>query len=166
MTTPAELPIGIHIVLVTDNTRLRDAFAKAIATVSGIQPAMTSRSESADRLHYPEARAKLIINTASAAMHERLGRHYAVAAIEVADRVLAAEQAAAVFRVEGFEAVVHRHAEPEFPPDFLTFVQVKEQEGILLMFWPRPQDVQAMAPDLLAQLPKREPWSGFPPLNA
>ncbi len=155
MTDATELP-GVNVVAICPNTKAQNALIRAIQETGNIKPAMKSSSVSARRTHYAVAKTKLIINTASDAMHELLGKHSVALAVEVADRVAAANRAKEIFNEEGFEAAVHTHAEPEFPDGFLTFVSVPALEGITLLFWPRNEDV---TPDLVSQLPKREPWS-------
>lgn len=164
--TPVVLP-GLNMVVICPSLSLRDALIRAIQETSktekrpdGIVPTQRSDSESARRAHYPPAISQIIINTASQRMHDVLGRHAVAVAVIVEDRIAAAHRARKIFEGAGFEADVYTHAEPEFPDGFLTFVSVEELEGIVLMFWP---DRAAVTPELLAQLPAREPWS-FDPL--
>ncbi len=147
---------GINTVVICPNINVRNALIRAIQVTGGAVPTAKSDSDSATRAHYPPAETRVIINTASASMHERLGPHSVALAVIAVDRVVAAERAREIFKEYGIVATVHRHAEPEFPPDFLTFVTAPELGGIVLMFWPRDEDVSA---DLISVLPKREPWT-------
>jgi len=152
----SEVNVGVNVVAICPNREVRNTLIRAIQETSGIRPVLKSDSESASRAHYAPAPAKLIINTASERMHRLLGKHSIALAIEVADRIEAAKVAQRVFKDAGLGATVHTQAEPEFPDGFLTFVSVPALEGIVLMFWPRKEDV---SPELMAQLPQREPWT-------
>lgn len=143
-------------VLCFEDPYLRVTFARAWAAVTGFEPNETSTSESADRLHYPPTTCMLILNTPADIMYKQLGYHHAVVALIVPDRVAAAEQAAKIFNDAGYETKIHRHAESEFDPDFLVFLQVLGNESILMMFWPRREDV---TPE--TRRPERKPFQGF-----
>lgn len=155
----SEFPTGVNVVAVCPNLKLRNTLIRAIEATSAIKPAQESTSESAQRAHYWPSVSKLIINTAAAYMLQRLGKHSLALAVEVPDRMAAAFLAQQIFRNEDFESTIHPQAEPEFPDGFIVFLQVPALEGILLMFWPRPQDV---TPDVVKTLPKRVPWSDTP----
>jgi len=150
------MELAINTVFVCPSLYLRDTVIKAIEEASGVRPAMKSRSVSANRAHYAPAISRVIINTASPQMHRAIGPHSCVIALEVIDRVDAANRAQKVFEKAGFNAYVETHAEPEFPDGFLVFVAVPALEGIALLFWPRPEDI---SPEVGAGLPKREVWS-------
>lgn len=149
---------GINTVVVAPSKELRDALIRAIEAATGLKPAEESVSVSAQRAHYAPAEAKVIINTASPLMHHFLGKHRVCLAIEVDDRVKAAEAAARSFKRDGLEAVINRNAQSEFPMDFLTFVVVKELDGILLMFWPTQKVVDELSQKDRDMMPKRVPW--------
>ena len=149
------LPSGINTVFVCPNLELRDLVIKVIQETSGIKPVRKSDSESAQRAHYAPATAEVIVNTAPEAMHDLLGRTSVALALRVDDRVAAAKIAAMIFAEAGYSAKIQTHAEPEFPDGFVVFVSVKALNGIVLMFWPKPEHV---TPELLAHLPKQEPW--------
>src|SRR5262249_39094040 len=92
------LRVGVHVITVCPDLKLRNTLIRAIQVVAGIKPVLKSGSESAERAHYAPAVSKLIINTAVSRMHELLGPHSVVLALEVAgDRVAAAHTAAGVF---------------------------------------------------------------------
>lgn len=147
---------GVNVVAICPDLKLRNTLIRAIQAMSGISPVMKSDSESAQRAHYAPAISRLIINTASAAMHAKLGKHSVALAVVVEDRVAGAERARAVFENAGYVATVHTQAEPEFPDGFLTFVAAPDLDGITLMCWPRPQDVTE---ELRRTLPRNFPWT-------
>jgi hypothetical protein len=159
---PAQLPAGINVVLVCPgfpNTKFRNALIRVIQETGDIKPVMKSDSAMAKRAHYAPAASKIIINTASPAMHDLLGYHYAVPAIEVEDQKAAANRAKEIFEEEGLEATVHTHAEPEFPDGFIVFVSIPALDGLPIMFWPKEKNVAKMDPAILKTFPKREPWT-------
>ncbi len=147
----------INVVGICPTEKVRNALIAAIEAAGGPRPGMKSDSESAKRAHYPPMMSKIILNTASAKMHQLLGKHYLVLAVEAKDRASAAERAKKAFEDAGFPAQIHSRAEPEFPDGFLIFIQVPAMKGIVLMIWPTPD---AVTPELAATLPKREPWDG------
>lgn len=147
--------VGINTIFVCPSLKVRNALIRVLAETGGPAPILQSESASAKRAHYAPATSKVIMNTPAASMIEALGVHRACIAIEVADRVAAAEKARAIFAEEGFGATVHVDIEPEFPEGFLSFVVVKELDGVILLFWPRPEDV---TPELAATLPQRTLW--------
>jgi hypothetical protein len=158
----AQLPAGINTIFVCPgfpDTKLRNALIRVIQETTNIKPVMKSDSDAAKRAHYAPATAKVIINTASPAMHELLGKHIAVPALVVADRVAAASRAKEIFEEAGFPATVHTNAEPEFPDGFIVFVSVPALNGLPILFWPRDEDVMKMNPEVLKTLPRREPWT-------
>lgn len=150
-----KLAQGVNMVVITPTIEIRNALIRVIAETSGICPTHSSESESARRAHYAPAKSQLIINTASAEMQTKLGFHVAALPIIVSDTLIAAKKAKGIFEQAGLRAEIIRQAEPEFPEDFIIFVRVYELMGILVMFWPRPEDI---TPEILAKLPKREPW--------
>lgn len=156
--TQLPLATGVNTVVICPDLKLRNTLIRAIEAMSEsrIKPALKSDSESAQRAHYAPAISSLIINTASPDMHQTLGEHYVALAVAVADREAAAKRAVEVFEAAGFAARFFSQAEPEFPDGFLYFVVVPALKGIVLMCWPTPE---AVTPDLIPLLPKREPWT-------
>lgn len=150
---------GIHPIFVTRRPKLREALVKVAREVGGIKPEFQTGGpdQSADRVHYTPALATTIINSASQMMFDRLGPHCAVMAFEVADRRESAQMAARIFADFSIEAEVHHDVQPEFPAGLLSFVTVPDLEGLVIMFWPRPEDVTE---EIRQALPERRPWTG------
>jgi hypothetical protein len=149
------IPTGVSTVVIFPDTKIRDVFVHAIEKVSGISPALESVSISADRVLYAPAVTKFICTVASEDMHKLLGQHSVVVGIEVPDRMASAEQAQQIFIDAGYEAILYSHAQPEFPEGLLVFLKVSELKGVVLMFWPRNQDVPL---EVAMKLPQRTVW--------
>ncbi|MBX4210631.1 hypothetical protein KW783_01525 [Candidatus Parcubacteria bacterium] len=102
---------------------------------------------------YDAGLPRLIINTASPAMHIKLGHHCAAQVISVQDPMESAEKAAAMLKRDGLQAIAVLDPEPEFPKGLIAFVTAPELGGIVLLFWSESPN-----PALLAQMPPSEPW--------
>lgn len=147
--------VAINTIFVCPSERHRNALIEAIEAAGGPVPALRSDSSSAHRAHYPSAEAQVIINYPEPKMVQKLGEHVACVAIETADRAYAARRAQDVFSNAGIDSYIVEDSLEEFPKGLLAFLVVPELRGLLMMFWPRKEDV---TPEMAATMPKRLPW--------
>ena len=139
-----ELPVGIGLIVVCGDLRLRNTLIRAIQAAGGPSPVRKGNTKAVKRAYYDPAQTRVIINAASPEIQEKLGPHCGVATITVGNPAAAAESARKVFQEAGYLARVHTDAEPGLPDGFMAFLSVPALNGILLLFWPKMPDLDAV----------------------
>lgn len=112
--------------------------------VGGILPTGKGNTPAASRAYYPPLTSRLIVNTSAKSMQEKLGMHRVATPIEVDNPTEAGKKTVEILKNLGFEATMNNHAEPEFPEGFMCFVSVPAFGGIIILFWPKEPDPEAV----------------------
>lgn len=135
----------MNTILIFPDVTTRDAYIKVLKEIGAIVPTGKGNTSVALRAYYPEFSGRMIVNTSSYEMQIKLGRHRVTTPIEVDNPTEAGERAVHMLQELGFEATLNDHAEPELPKGFMCFVSVPSFDGIILLFWPKNPDPEAVA---------------------
>lgn len=128
-----------------EDLRTRNVLVKVIEETTGIAPNAKGNTSAAKRAYYAEAPARTIINNPSIQADARLNYPSAIDAYEVDDPTAAALKAEAIFRQYGYGDVdVIDDLEPELPKGFMVFVVVQALRGLVLLYWPKVPDEEAI----------------------
>jgi hypothetical protein len=135
---------NMHSILIFPDLASRNAYIQVLKAVTSITPVGKGNTPSAHRAYYPESSGRFIVNTSSPEMQKRLGRHRVAIPVDVDDPTAAGKQAIEILDSLGFDASMDDQAEPEMPKGFMVFVSVPAFDGIILLFWPRNPDPEAV----------------------